>query len=224
MRSLLAMFAAGVALAQDPQIVVRVGLLIDGKGGTPVANRDIVIEGSRIVAIRPASQTPATYDLRRLTVMPGWIDTHVHLDWHFDSDHKLANRSNELPERVVLYDAENAWLTLQGGFTTVQSVGSRFDADVRDRINQGSLPGPRILTSYRQITDQNGGPDALRDLVRQTRADGADVIKLFATKGLGSGGDLSMSQEQLEAACAEAKALGVRAVVHAISDRGARAT
>jgi imidazolonepropionase-like amidohydrolase len=115
-------------------------------------------------------------------------------------------------------------VTLQGGFTTVQSVGSSFDEPVRDRVNLGSLPGPRILTSFRQITKDSGNPEQLRALVRQTKADGADLIKLFATAGLGSGGAQTMTDEQIQAVCSEAKAQGLRAVVHAISDAGARAS
>ena len=84
-----------------------------------------------------------------------------------------------------------------GGFTTVQSVGAVVDGAVRDHINRGLLPGPRMLTSLRQINDQSGDPEALRALVRQTKAEGADVIKLFATTGLGAGGNQSMTNEQI---------------------------
>ena len=86
----------------------------------------------------------------------------------------------------------------------------------------GLLPGPRILTSLRQINERSGDPAALRALVRRTKAEGADVIKLFATTGLGAGGNQSMSDEQIQAVCGEAKALGLRTVVHAIGDAGAQ--
>jgi imidazolonepropionase-like amidohydrolase len=155
--------------------------------------------------------------------MPGWIDTHVHLTWHFDADHKLVNNDKD-PKIAALFAAENAWITLQGGFTTVQSVGAAIDADVRDRINKGSLPGPRVLTSFRQINQNSGDPDALRALVRQTKADGADVIKLFATAGMGSGGAQTMTDAQIQAVCGEAKNVGLRALVHAISDGGVKAS
>ena len=119
---------------------------------------------------------------------------------------------------MALATAADAWITLEGGFTTVQSVGSAIDANVRDMVARGLLPGPRILTSLRQIQGTNGDPDALRALVRRTKQDGADVIKLFATSGLGAGGDQSMTDEQIQAVCGEAKAVGLRAVVHAIGD------
>jgi len=128
------------------------------------------------------------------------------------------------PEDNALYTAADAWMTLEGGFTTVQSVGAAIDGLVRDRVNQGVLPGPRILTSLRQISDPKLGVDALRALVRQTRDEGADVIKLFATTGLGAGGNQSMSDEQIQAVCSEAKSAGLRTVVHAIGDAGARAS
>src|SRR6185437_8163291 len=135
--------AAAVASAQD-RIVIDAGTVLDGKGGVK-KNQLIVVEGSKIVEIRPA-KGKATYDLRAETVMPGWIDTHIHLTWHFD-DHNLLVNGREDPQSSALYTAENAWITLLGGFTTVQSVGAPMDAAVRDRINKGSLPGPRILTS-----------------------------------------------------------------------------
>jgi imidazolonepropionase-like amidohydrolase len=123
---------------------------------------------------------------------------------------------------TALYAAENAWLTLQAGFTTVQSLGAPVDAVVRDRVNKGSLPGPRILTSIRQLNERTGDADAFRAAVRQLKADGADVVKLFATTGLLSGGKASLTEAQLNAACEESKAAGLRAVVHAIGDDGAR--
>jgi len=217
---------AWVALAAGAQtrIVLRTGTLLDGKGGV-FHDRQIVIEGAKIVAVEPASGK-ATYDLRGLTVMPGWIDTHVHINWHMDANHKSYS-AREAPELNALYTAGDAWMTLEGGFTTVQSVGARMDGLVRDRINEGVIPGPRLLTSLIQITAASGEPrgdiESLRALVRKTKEDGADVIKLFATSGLGAGGGQTMTGEQIQAVCQEAKAVGLRSVVHAIGDAGARA-
>ena len=201
--------------------VIHAGTVLDGKGGV-LKDQYITVSESKILTVNSGRRT-ANIELGNLTVMPGWIDTHVHLDWHFDRNGKLAKAGADTPEEVVLYDAENAWLTLQGGFTLVQSVGSKADGPVRDRINSGSLPGPHILTSIRQITKDSGDPEALRALVRQTKAEGADVIKLFATSGLGAGGAQTMTDEQIQATCSEAKAQGLRSVVHAISDKGVRA-
>jgi imidazolonepropionase-like amidohydrolase len=192
--------------------VLDSGLLLDGNGGA-VRNQQVVIEGSKIQSVAPGT-VPATYDLRTLTVMPGWIDTHVHLNWHFDAAYKYT-AARDKPEDAALYTAENAWLTLQGGFTTVQSVGAAMDAAVRDRIQGGALPGPRILTSLPQINERSGEPDAIRELVRRTKTEGGHLIKIFATTGISAGGNQSMSDAQIQATCGEAKSLGMRTLVHA---------
>jgi imidazolonepropionase-like amidohydrolase len=221
-RLLLTLLSLSLSSLFGQKLVIDAGTLIDGRGDV-LHNQQIVTDGSKIASVGKAREA-ATIDLTKYTVMPGWIDTHVHLDWHFGKDGKIVRKPGEKPEEVVLYDAENSWLTLQGGFTTVQSVGSRADGFVRDRINGGRLPGPRILTSIRQITKDSGNPEALRALVRQTKEEGADLIKLFATSGLGAGGAQTMSDEQIQATCGEAKAQGLRSVVHAIGDSGIRAS
>ncbi|HMC58007.1 MAG TPA: amidohydrolase family protein [Candidatus Solibacter sp.] len=215
--SLILAFAAP-ACAQP--IVLQTSTILDGKGGV-LKNQQIVIEGGRIISVAPG-KARATHDLRGLTVMPGWIDTHVHLSWHFDANHKLVN-GREPPEDAARFTAENARLTLEGGFTTVQSVGAEIDKPIRDQIAAGAIAGPRVLTSLRQINERSGTPDAIRELVRQTKADGADLIKLFATTGMSAGGNQSMSDEQIQAACGEAAAVGLRTLVHAIGAAGATA-
>jgi len=216
----LLLVVCSLTLSAQNRIVIQAGTVIDGKGGVS-RNQQIVIEGSKIQSVGDGNR-PATFDLSKLTVMPGWIDTHVHINWHMDANQKSVS-GGEKPEDAALYTAGDAWITLQGGFTTVQSVGAAIDAVVRDRINQGVLPGPRILTSIRQINERSGDPEALRALVRQTKSQGADVIKLFATTGLGAGGNQSMTDEQIQAVCSEAAAAGLRSVVHAIGDAGIKA-
>ena len=220
MRLSLLLLAVSLAAPAQTRIVLQTSTILDGRGGT-LRNRQIVIDGSQITSVGSGHER-ATYDLRGLTVMPGWIDTHVHMNWHMNEANKSVSNARKLDEGA-LYTASDAWLTLMGGFTTVQSVGSSIDAPVRDFINRGLLPGPLILTSIRQITAQNGDPAALRELVRKTKQEGADVIKLFATTGLGAGGNQSMTDDQIQAVCSEAKAVGLRSVVHAIGDAGARA-
>ena len=221
----IALVAAATLLAAQPappaRIVIAVGTALDGRGGA-IRDTRLVIQDGKIAAVDPKA-APIDYDLRKLTVSPGWIDTHVHLNWHFDDQHKSVS-GGEPPEQAALFTAEDAWMTLQGGFTTVQSVGAAIDGPVRDRINRGLLPGQRVLTSLRQITSRSGDPAVLRALVQKAKQDGADVIKLFATSGLGAGGDQTMSDEQIQAVCGEAKAQGLRSVVHAIGDKGARAS
>jgi imidazolonepropionase-like amidohydrolase len=158
--------------------------------------------------------------------MPGFIDTHVHLGWHFNKEDRLdqgGRGSKETPEQSALYAEGNAYATLIGGFTTVQSVGSQIDGDLRDLINAGVLPGPHVVTSLRAVNETTGDPEQIRAYVRKMKEDGADVIKLFATKSIRDGGAQSMSDEQIQATCAEAKALGLRSVVHAHASAGAAA-
>src|SRR5207244_7328256 len=98
----------------------------------------------------------------------------------------------DTPVQSTLAAAANVYSTLMAGFTTIQSVGSRSDADLRDWIATQGLPGPRILTSLDPLTDRTLSPDSLRALVRQRKAQGADLIKLFASASIREGGQQSM--------------------------------
>ena len=220
----IAMLLPGDAIAQSPApIVIRAGTLLDGKGGSR-RNVDIVVTDRTITAIRPAARETPTYDLSRLTVMPGGIDTHVHINWHFDPDGKTHHLSaqEEPREQALRYAIENAQVTLRSGITTVQSLGAAIDVDLRTRIRSGGpaigdqivpVRGPRLLTSIGSI--QGGNPDTIRARVRRFVEQGADVIKIFASASIRDGGAATMSLEQLQAACGEAKTLGRRSVVHA---------
>ena len=219
----LPLFAA-IAMAQP--IVIRTSTLIDGKGHV-LKNKDIVVEGGRITRIADARAKP-DIDLSGLTVTPGWIDTHVHLTWYFNKEGRFESGpgrgSKTTPQEAALYSEANCYATIMGGFTTVQSVGAPLDADLRDLIEAGALPGPRVLTSLRQINENTGDPAAIRAFVRQTVADGADLIKLFATASIRDGGKMTMTADQIDATCGEAKAQGLRAIVHAHASDGARAS
>jgi imidazolonepropionase-like amidohydrolase len=208
------------ALAQEP-IVIRAGTLIDGRGGVQ-RNMSIVVEGSRIARIGSGAESRVTYDFSRLTVLPGLIDTHVHIDGHFGKDGR-ASTQGETPTQRVLYAAENAYVTLMAGLTTVQSVGSPSDIDLRDAIARGQLPGPRLLTSISPVTERTGTPDQIREFVRKTIAQGADLIKIFASKSIREGGGQTLTDEQIKAACDEAKAAGKRTWVHAHAAPAVRA-
>jgi imidazolonepropionase-like amidohydrolase len=208
-----------LALAQARPITIHADTLLDGTGKV-LRNQTITVTGSKITGIAPA-KGPADYELRGLTVMPGWIDPHVHIDWHFGLNGK-SNPRGEKPQESMLLAAENAYATLMGGFTTVQSVGSSDDKYLRDVINRGVLPGPRILTSLTALTERNAGtPDQIRQWVRQTAKDGADLIKIFASGSSRDGGRKSLSDEQIQAVCGEARAVGLRSMVHAQRDDSA---
>jgi imidazolonepropionase-like amidohydrolase len=104
----------------------------------------------------------------------------------------------------------------------VQSVGAETDKPLRDLIDEGAVAGPRILTSLGSFNERSGTPEEIRDKVRKKFADGADLIKLFATASSRDGGKQTMSDAQIEAACSESKALGKRAAVHAHAAGGAK--
>ncbi|MGH9934970.1 MAG: amidohydrolase family protein, partial [Blastocatellia bacterium] len=210
--ALLCLPLAAPLVGQEPEIVIRVGLLLDGKGGAR-RNVYIVVRGSKIAKIASGANKP-TYDLRTLTVMPGLIDTHVHISFHFGQDGRASNRG-ETPAQEAYYVAENAHATLMAGFTTVQSVGSAADVPLREAIARGNLPGPRILTSIRSLNENSGTPEQLREQVGKLKAEGADVVKIFASKSIRDGGGQTMTDEQLAAVCGEARALGLRTMVHA---------
>jgi len=222
LRTIVFLFTAALAAAQS--ITIKTTTILDGKGHI-LKNKQISIEGSRIAGVSDA-KGKATYDLSGLTVMPGWIDTHVHLGWHFNSENRLdqgGRGSKETPQETALYAEGNAYATLMGGFTTVQVLGSAIDGPVRDLIARGIIPGPRVITSLRAVTEDTGTPDQIRAYVRKMKEDGADVIKLFATKSIRDGGAQSMTDEQIQATCGEATKLGLRSVVHAHASAGAKA-
>ncbi|HEX5602803.1 MAG TPA: amidohydrolase family protein [Pyrinomonadaceae bacterium] len=201
---------------KNKPIVIAASTVLDGKGGVLHDTR-IVIEGSKIVRIDP-NAAPVNYDLRGLTVLPGWIDSHVHITWSFGPDGKNAGAGGT-SAYATYAAAANAWATLMAGFTTVQSVGSPNDLPLRDAIARGALPGPRILTSAEPLipNDKTGTPDEIRAFVRKQKEAGADLIKIFAA-GSVRRPQMLLSQEQLNAACDEAKKLGLRTLVHAYKD------
>src|SRR5437588_12506948 len=207
----------GLAAAQAPPTVLKASTAFDGRGKI-LHNTIVVVEGGEIQRVGGSAPNGAvTYDLTRLTVLPGWIDAHVHPTWHFDASGRLAGE-NEPKEQTVLAGAANSWKMLAAGFTTVQSLGSALDKDLKDAIDRQGLPGPRILTSLEPIFgrgDATGTPDELRAIVQQHAKDGADVIKVFASGSIREGGKPTLSQEQLDAICGEAKKAGLRTVVHA---------
>jgi imidazolonepropionase-like amidohydrolase len=206
--------------ANGKRIVIAASTLLDGKGRA-LHDIRIAIEGSKIVAIYTKNAPkagPVDYDLRGLTVLPGWIDAHVHITSSFGKNGK--NDGGGTPQEEAYQAASNAWVTLMAGFTTVQSVGSPADIPLRDAIANGTLPGPRILTAVEWLMgrgEQTGTPEEVRAFVRKQKEAGADLIKIRASGGMRQG-SMTLSQEQLNAACDEAKKQGLRTLVHAMRD------
>ena len=209
------------ALAQQNPVVLVAETVIDGSGKV-LHHTSIVVEGSRIKSIGGAIPSGATvYNLGSLTVTPGLIDTHAHVMWHFDNG-RLAG-AGEPPLQAILHGVDNAIVTLENGFTTIQSPGSNEDKYLRDAIARGIIPGPRIITSLEAMTAASGDPEKLRQLVDERKAQGADFIKLFASKSIREGGEQTMTDAQLQAACGEATKLGMRTLVHAHAASAAKA-
>ena len=205
---------APVLAQTSPEITLRARTVLDGKGQI-LRNTVVAIRDGKIVRVGNAAGA-VTHDLGTLTLMPGLIDTHVHIGWHFDAKGRYHS-GPEPAEQAALYSAENAFVTLMAGFTTIQSVGAISDKAVRDAIARGVLPGPRLLTSLGQVSNPKMTPDDIRADIRKKKADGADLIKIFASASIRDGGVPTLSQEQLDAACGEARAQGLRSMVHAHS-------
>jgi imidazolonepropionase-like amidohydrolase len=243
------LLSAASVFAQTQSQVLEVSTLLDGRGHI-LHNTRVVVQDGRIVRI-DAKATGEMIDLRGLTVMPGWIDVHVHITSHFGPDGKIgepacgseryqklvqeaqaapdstaatSNLPCETPAEAEAAIRQNALVTLEAGFTTVQSVGAPEDKDLRDAINRGEIPGPRILTALRPVTDPNLTLDQIREWVRQVKADGGDLIKIFVSKPMRDGGGRTLNDAQLAAACDEAKAVGLRSLVHAYRDGSRAAT
>ncbi len=247
MRSLLALFiAAAPAFAQAPSvtfpnpfartrmtyvnpvqsapIVIRADRIVDGRGNV-IEGGQVVVENGKITRIDKTATGTPTYDLRGYTLLPGLIDAHAHLSWYFNRQGRYHTRGDgDTPVEEMLSMAANAYATLMAGFTTIQSPGDPADKDLREWIADGGIPGPRVLTSLAPFSNTRIDPDSLRALVRQRKTQGADVIKIFASASIRDGGAQTMSDAQLAALCGEAKAQGMRTMVHAHSVESIRAS
>ena len=211
---LVALLVAPAARAQNP-IVIRAGRLIDGRGNVQ-QNVLIVVRDGKIERVggplRP--QETITHDLSAYTLLPGLIDTHVHIDSHFGPDGRATNQGETASQRFYAA-TQNAYVTLMAGYTTVQSIGSVTDSTLKKAITRGDVKGPRLLTSLGSLNDTSRTPDQIRSWVQNQVRMGADLIKIFASKSIREGGGQTLSKEQITAACDEARKLGKRIWVHA---------
>jgi len=235
MRSLLptlVLAASSLAQAQNmtpptngAPIVIHADRVLDGKGKI-IPGGTVVVQNGKITRVETAPAGAVTYDLKGMTVMPGMIDAHSHLMWYFNRQGRYHTRQTDkdTPVESMLAAAGNAYATLMAGFTTIQSPGNLEDKDLREFIASGQIPGPRVLTSLNPFSSTRPDPDTLRAQVRQRKADGADVIKIFASASIRDGGAQTLSDAQLKALCGEAKAQGLRTMVHAHSAESIKAS
>jgi len=240
---------------ETPPLVVHVGVLVDGTGTAPRRDVEILVRDGRIVAVATHVDAPAgteRLDLGDLTVLPGFVDCHVHLTMQMDGD--WANREvRQLPTEAAAIATTYARRTLEAGFTTVRNVGASDFADVglRNAIRAGLVVGPRMLVATHAIgitgghCDVNGfrpdifdhepdwrdgivnSPDEARAAVRYAEKYGADVIKVCATGGVLSQGDAvgaqQLTEEELRAVVEEATRGGRRVAAHAHGTEGIKA-
>lgn len=219
--------ASPAAVAAEPQpappapVVLLTSVVFDGTG-TRLTDRRIGIAQGRISSLS-APLRGRVIDLRGLTVMPGWIDVHVHLDSHFDRTGRIATETEPADEHALGL-AQVAWDTLMAGFTTVQSIGDPTERALRDAIRDHGFPGPRVLTSLSPIEgDATVSADTLRAMVHERKNAGADVIKIFASASQRVGATPTFTEAQLKVLCDEARAVGLRSLVHAYRSQVAAA-
>ncbi|HTT24016.1 MAG TPA: amidohydrolase family protein [Candidatus Sulfotelmatobacter sp.] len=197
------------------RIVIAVSTALNGNGNV-LRDTRIVVSGSKIVAIDPKA-SPINYDLRGLTVTPGWIDAHVHITSSFGPDGQNTGMGAGTPE-AAYRTAANAYATLLAGFTTIQSMDGVVA--LRDAAAHGGLPAPRIVSIVEPLVgrgEQTGTPEEVRAFVRKQRDSGADFVKIYASGGMRQTSQ-TIPQADLDAACDEARKLGLRTLVHANYD------
>ena len=209
----------GQPAAAAPAALIEAGRLLTGRG-QELHDTRILVKGGKIAAIGPNLTAPGAvvYDLRNTTVMPGLIDVHEHLAGHFGPNGKTLD-PGETPTQSTLGVASNLWVTLMAGFTTVQSVGEPVDAVFRTYVQEGITPGPRVLTSYHDISGSPrvGDDDVLRAKVDLLKYERADLVKIFASSSVRSGLHETLTLHQLQVLCGEANRIGIRTLVHAYS-------
>jgi imidazolonepropionase-like amidohydrolase len=246
---LLLLCVSALAQTEPPhRIVIRAGHLLDVKTGRMLADQAIVVEAGKIVSVGAASSIPAqgatVIDLSQKTVLPGLIDAHTHLTG--DPRNSGYQSLGVSVPREALTGAKNARVTLLAGFTTVRNVGAGGYTDValRDAINAGDVPGPRMLVSGPALGITGGHCDnnllpfeyhatddgvadgiaAVQQKVRQNIKYGADLIKVCATGGVMSRGDDPQASqytlEEMKAIVADAHRLGRKVAAHAHGAQG----
>jgi imidazolonepropionase-like amidohydrolase len=219
---------------QVPTMIVRAGILYDGSLDAPRHNVDIAIEGDRIAEVRSAADG-GPVDRSAACVTPGLVNAHVHLVGSGEPN-MMAMLAQATQNQLLIAAVENAAKTLRAGVTAVRDLGSPLGIAqaVRDAVDAGRVPGPRIRAAGRALCMTGGhgwfigrqvdGPWDARKAVREELFAGADCLKVIATGGvLTKGavpGNAQLLPEELDAAISEAHRHGLRVASHAIGTEG----
>jgi imidazolonepropionase-like amidohydrolase len=250
---LVALLLLSSVLSYCQETYIYCGKLIDVKNGKVLTNKTLIVNDKIIKSIEdgfpiPSESSTKTIDLKTKTVMPGWIDMHVHLESETSPTAYLERFT--LNEADVAYNAEFlAKTTLMAGFTTVRDLGGTgVNVSLRNAINKGLVVGPRIFTAEKSIASTGGhadptsgfkkelmgnpgpkegvvnGVDDAKQAVRQRYKNGADWIKITATGGVlsvaKSGSNPQFTEEEITAIVSTAKDYGMKVAAHAHGDEG----
>jgi imidazolonepropionase-like amidohydrolase len=250
--TLLMLLVITITIAQNTTTIIHAGHLLDTEKGTWLTEMTVTIADGEIQSLdKGYSKVPTTadyYDLKDKWVMPGLTDMHVHMETEYNP-HAYISKFVDDPADVAYNSVKYAEITLMSGFTTVRDLGgSGINISLRDAVNKGKVPGPRIFTAGKSIATTGGhadptnggnqafmgdpgpregvanGPDEARAAVRHRYKNGADCIKITATGGVLSvaknGSNPQFTLEEIKAITETAADYGYHVAAHAHGDEG----